>query len=467
MIMVFVAYVTTMGYGVLLLFISNSTLLPVIAGSSFVAFLLLGAFFRVFEHPRTLFRIAIIIVSVAFFGLSMETGGVESPAFLHLLIVAILSFFYKPICDRYYFTGLTVFLGTTVTVLSFTNIWVQNTIYPEYQKVFAVVSHFYFVAIFFAFIYIFSFAVRKINGKLNRSLNELKSATQKLVESEKMASLGQMMAGLAHEINNPVNYVKGCGSQLGDLCDDLKRLHDKYTEAENSLIKNIDSDNFKELYKSELQKIQKAREEYQIDDLWNIASELVNSIKEGTDKTAEIIKSLSFYSRDHSNQYIAFNLNNTIQTTLRILSRKVVGNIQVIQTLDHELPLIMGNEGRISQVILNLISNAIDACEGQGEIHISSRTDARNDQIIFEIKDSGNGIPRELQQKIFDPFFTTKDIGKGTGLGLSISKEIVKKHHGTLNFMTSDKGTIFTMVLPINDTTSYVNDPKTYQEAGA
>lgn len=450
MIMILVAYATTVGYGVFLYFASSSSLLPLIAGTAFFVFVGLGFSYNFTGNMVLLYRIGIVTVAVAFTALTMLTGGAESPAFLHLLITSILSFFYKPVKDRYIFTALTIALGIAIIVMSLTDVFIVNTIYPEYQQLFAVSAHLYFGAVFFSFIYIFSFAVRHINRKLTDSYDELKAATQKLVESEKMASLGQLMAGLAHEINNPVNYIKGCSTELERLMIDLKRIFGEYEAAEAKLKNAGDSKVFADTYREEIAAINKVKQEVQFEVIWDLGEELLASIQEGTDRTAEIIKSLSFYSRDHKRQYSTFDLNETIRTTLKIISQKVKKGVEIVTDYG-KIPAVFGSEGRISQVVLNLVVNAIDACGDEGRVEIQTRYDDGSDHLIMQVKDTGTGVPRDLQQKVFDPFFTTKEVGKGTGLGLSISKEIIEKHDGSINLLTSDKGTIFTVLIPVAD----------------
>jgi len=444
-IMTVVAYLATLGYGFFLFWIQASPVLPVIAGTAFVVFLFLGIVFKYSNNHVILYRIGITTVASAFTGLTVYTGGIQSPAFLHLLIISVLSFFYKPFKDRYFFSALTFILAVIISFLSVQNVWVVNSIPDEYQMAFSLISHFFFMSVFFGFVFIFSSAVRRVNRKLNDSLYELKHATQKLIESEKMASLGQMMAGLAHEINNPVNYVKGCSSQLTQIINDLKELEKKYQRSDEYLYKMLTKEDFASYYFKEREKLKKAKNKINIEQVWGTADELLESINYGSEKTVGIIKSLSFYSRNHQNNVALFDLNKTIQTTLRIVSQKSREGVDVSLDLDKNIPPILGNEGRISQVILNLVSNAIDACNGKGEVQIA--TQLIDEDVELSILDNGSGIPEDIQKSIFDPFFTTKEVGKGTGLGLSISKEIIEEHKGSISFLTSEKGTSFTVVL--------------------
>jgi signal transduction histidine kinase len=302
------------------------------------------------------------------------------------------------------------------------------------------------MTVFFGFVFIFSSAVRRVNRKLNNSLNDLKNTTQKLIESEKMASLGQMMAGLAHEINNPVNYVKGCSYELTKIISDLKELEKKYQRSDEYLYKMLTQEDFASYYFKEREKLKEARSKINLEQVWGTADELLDSINYGSEKTVGIIKSLSFYSRNHQNKVALFDLNKTIKTTLRIVSQKTREGVDVSLDLDQNIPPILGNEGRISQVILNLVSNAIDSCNGKGEVKIM--TLLTDNTVQLDIMDNGAGIPSDIQKSIFDPFFTTKEVGKGTGLGLSISKEIIEEHNGSISFATSEKGTSFTVILP-------------------
>ncbi len=447
-IMTVVAYLTTLGYGFFLYWIQASPVLPIIAGTAFVIFLLLGIVFKYSKNHVILYRIGIVTVASAFTGLTIYTGGIQSPAFLHLLIISVLSFFYKPFKDRYFFSVLTFILAVIISILSFQNLWVVNSIPAEFQMIFSLISHFFFLSVFFGFVFIFSSAVRRVNRKWNDSMNDLKHATQKLIESEKMASLGQMMAGLAHEINNPVNYVKGCSDQLTKIISDLKELEKKYQRSDEYLYKMLTQEDFASYYFKEREKLKEAKNKIKLEQVWGTADELLESINYGSEKTVGIIKSLSFYSRNHQNNVALFDLNKTIQTTLRIVSKKSREGVDVSLDLDKNIPPILGNEGRISQVFLNLISNAIDSCNGKGEVKITTLLAENN--VRLDIRDNGSGIPEDIQKSIFDPFFTTKEVAKGTGLGLSISKEIIEEHNGSISFLTSEKGTSFSVLLPVS-----------------
>jgi signal transduction histidine kinase len=445
-IMVVVAYLSTTGYGIFLQSIGANSFLSYVAGSAFLVFLLLGIAFAFTRHRVVLFRIGIFTVAVAFTSLILSTGGIESPAIHHLLIIPILSFFYKPFIDRYIVSGLTMILGIIIGFLTF-NGSVVDSIGKEYQSLFSAVAHFYFFTIFFSFIFIFSYSVRKIHHKLNHSMDELKSTTQKLVDSEKMATIGQMMAGLAHEINNPVNYVKGCSGQLSSILRELKGLEDRRSEVTSRIESDLPLTTQCKGYLEELHGIE---EKIKIEKIWQLADELLESIDMGSEKTVGIIKSLSFYARDHKEKKTYFDLNKTIDTTIRIVNHRFKSKIGLEKSLGQNIPLIKGNEGRISQVFLNLIVNAIDACpEHGGVIRIESEIDTEHSQVIIRISDNGQGIPLEIRNQIFDPFYTTKEIGKGTGLGLSISKEIIEEQGGNISFTTSSQGTSFLVKLPL------------------
>ncbi|MEO5675689.1 MAG: ATP-binding protein [Chitinophagales bacterium] len=275
--------------------------------------------------------------------------------------------------------------------------------------------------------------LEKKNNDLAAALRELKAAQIQLVQNEKMASLGQLTAGIAHEINNPVNFVTSSVSPLKRNFDELKKLFESY----DLLLGKTDQKNAIDQLKKEFDLQQNLAE----------SGSLLSGIAEGSRRTAEIVKNLRHFSRMDNEEMMSVNINDGINSTLPLLQNKLSQqNIEVIQSLGN-IPPIEGFPGQLNQVFMNLLSNAIDAIGNNGKIFIT--TSSENKKIKISIRDTGKGMTSELKQKIFDPFFTTKEVGKGTGLGLSISYSIIEKHQGKIEVKSEvGKGTEFIIWLP-------------------
>ena len=283
--------------------------------------------------------------------------------------------------------------------------------------------------------------LRTSNDELKEALISIKKAQQKLIESEKMASLGQLTAGVAHEINNPINFVSANITPLKRGLDEVKELIKNYQQ--------LNKDNFDK----QLAEIKRFEEDIDYDYLETELSEIIESIQVGAKRTSDIVKSLKHFARADQDRKSYADVNESITTTLKIVNSKI-GEIQLRKNLA-ELPEINCYPGKLNQILLNLFVNAIDAIDAQpfkeaeGILEISSQLNGK--EVIITIKDNGIGIPREAQQKLFDPFYTTKEVGKGTGLGLSLVYSFIELHNGSITFETEiGKGTTFTVILPIN-----------------
>lgn len=282
--------------------------------------------------------------------------------------------------------------------------------------------------------------LQKSNTELNTALTNLKKAETQLVHAEKMASLGQLTAGIAHEINNPINFVKSNVQPLKRDLDDLSALISKYQQ--------INKDNLEE----KLQEIRHFIAEIDLDILEEEIPSLIAGIEEGADRTIEIVKGLREFSRSDENVIKKTDVHIGIESTLRLLKRIIPNNI-VVKKEYGELPLIEGYPGQLNQVFVNLLTNAAQAMEetsNEENQYITIKTISENEHVAIHISDTGPGIPEEVKSKIFDPFFTTKDVGKGTGLGLSIVYSIVERHGGSIKVVSEkEKGTEFIITLPI------------------
>lgn len=283
--------------------------------------------------------------------------------------------------------------------------------------------------------------LRGANIELSDTLNKLKMAQNKLVQSEKMASLGQLTAGIAHEINNPINFVVGGVAGLEYNFYEIEKIMKKY----DSLEINGESDN-----KSILSEIMLMKSECEYDKTKELIPQLIGDIKLGAQRTVEIVKGLRAFSRIDTNERVATDIHEGLESTLSILQSKFKYVIEIEKHYDPLLPLIDCYPGQINQVFMNIISNAIDAIEKEGKITITTKNLKKN--ISINITDNGKGIPKEIQNNIFDPFFTTKKIGSGTGLGLSISYGIIEEHKGNIKVKSEEgKGSEFIIFIPKNN----------------
>lgn len=272
--------------------------------------------------------------------------------------------------------------------------------------------------------------------QLNKAHEDLKTTQTKLVEAEKMASLGQLTAGIAHEINNPVNFISGNLHPLReDLGDLLKVLQLYETEIKARGLED------------EFREVLEAKEDVELNLIQEEIQELMSGIEEGASRTSEIVKGLRTFARMDGGEPQVFDLHEGLDSTLALLKNQLE-DIEVIRQYDAS-PEIEGFPGRINQVFMNLLSNAIHAMPDGGWLEIKTRT-SREDWITVSIQDTGSGITEDIRKKIFDPFFTTKDVGKGTGLGLAISLGIVQQHGGEITVDSQPgHGTCMTISLPV------------------
>lgn len=283
---------------------------------------------------------------------------------------------------------------------------------------------------------------------LSETLERLKLTQTQLVQTEKMSSLGQLVAGVAHEINNPVNFIHGNLSHAEEYISDLLKLVYLYQSVHPNV--NVE--------------VQKTLDEIDFDFLCTDLPKLLDSMKIGTTRIREIVLSLRTFSRLDEAEMKAIDIHEGIDSTLMILASRLKQKnsrdaIQVIKQYDN-LPPVQCHAGRLNQVFMNLLTNAIDALEEAAKEQFH-RADWRpqiwvttllreNHDVVVQIRDNAKGIPSKTLAKIFDPFFTTKSVGKGTGLGLSISYQIVTQHGGNL-FCRSimGEGTEFTVEIPL------------------
>lgn len=287
--------------------------------------------------------------------------------------------------------------------------------------------------------------VKERTLELSSALDQLKESEAQLIQTEKMSSLGQMVAGIAHEINTPLAYVKNSlGSVVGKL-PDVKKL----IVETNKLLRLMeegspDPRRLQAKFVAVHDLVHHFAEQQALAELGQLAQDGLY----GIEQISEIVLNLKNFSRLDRSKVSSFNLNEGLDSTL-ILAKHELKHLMVTKHFG-DIPEITCSPSQLNQVFLNLINNAAQAIEdGPGEITITTRREG-TDQVAVEIADNGKGIPPEIMSRIFDPFFTTKAVGKGTGLGLSISYKIIEQHGGRITVDSIvGKGTRFTIVLPL------------------
>ncbi|PKQ67224.1 GAF domain-containing protein [Raineya orbicola] len=281
---------------------------------------------------------------------------------------------------------------------------------------------------------------KKQKEELDRLVAQLKETQGQLVHNEKMASLGQLTAGIAHEINNPINFVYNGIDTLKISLDDLMEIVKKYNELDSA------NGNKEEI----IQQAKELKEQLGFEELTQDIEHLVADIKKGAIRTMEIVKGLRIFSRLDEEERKMANIKEALESTLILLNNKMKGRIEVKKYYDETMPEILCYPGQLNQVFMNILNNAIQAIpedRKDGEITIYTENQAEN--VIIRIKDNGVGMSEQVKRRIFEPFFTTKPVGVGTGLGLSITFGIIEKHGGQI-FVNSEegKGTEFVIQLP-------------------
>lgn len=269
---------------------------------------------------------------------------------------------------------------------------------------------------------------------LKRAYLDLQNAQEQLVQTEKMASLGQLVSGIAHEIKNPLNFIYG---NTGFLSDYIRKLQDLVESFEG--LQSISEEDREKMYRH------KERIHYSFiqDDL----KVLISNFSEGAQRINAIVSDLRTFSRMDADAISEVDVHASLEMSLNLLRNQYRNRIDIHKEYG-DIPKIQGYSGKLNQVFMNLLSNAFQAVTEKGDVWI--RTRANNSAIEVEIEDNGVGIPSEKLKRIFEPFFTTKPVGQGTGLGLSISYGIIEQHGGKIHVTsTPQEGSVFLVRLPI------------------
>jgi len=288
------------------------------------------------------------------------------------------------------------------------------------------------------------------NQQLEKAYDELQEAQSQIIQQEKMASIGQLAAGIAHEINNPLAFI------ISNL-ESLRRYtlkNAQFGTMQEEAVLVLAKGNVSEESVTILKTLEEAKRSLKIGYIIRDTEDLITETLDGAHRVKNIVQDLKGFARVDSENKLA-NINEGIESTINIIWNELKYKVTLIKEFG-DLPLISCNQGQLNQVFMNLIVNAVQAIETQGEIRITTRFAENN--IVVSISDTGSGIPSEVLNRIFEPFFTTKDVGKGTGLGLSVTYDIIKKHSGDIRVESEvGKGTTFTIYIPVIEESININ----------
>jgi signal transduction histidine kinase len=275
---------------------------------------------------------------------------------------------------------------------------------------------------------------------LQTTVSALEEAQEQLVQSEKMASIGQLAAGVAHEINNPIGFSLSNLTTLSEYIASFIKLDEIVVSNIPALADHVLATQY-----------QAYRKEEDIDFVITDLKELLGDTIKGLNRVSAIVANLKKVTHAGELEMELGDVNNIIEESIKVVWSELKYNMEVEKQFTN-LPMVLCHPGEIHQVLMNLFLNASHACEDKGLLTIKTSTkEAKGQQwAVIEVMDNGKGMPREVRKKIFDPFFTTKPVGVGTGLGLSVSFGIIEKHEGTIKVASEEGvGTTFTISLPL------------------
>jgi signal transduction histidine kinase len=275
--------------------------------------------------------------------------------------------------------------------------------------------------------------LHQANEELESAYRNLQQTQMQLIQREKMASVGQLVAGVAHELNNPIGFVFSNVTTLEDFVKRLRAMVETYRELE--------------LPPGDRERVRARWEELKVDYALRYLDSMIRGIREGAERTRKIVRDLRVFARGEEDVWQPVDLHEELESSLTLLSHLLKDRITLHRKLG-DLPQVECIRSQLDQVFLNVLANAAQAIPGTGEITIETR--AEDGRAVVAVSDTGPGIPPEVLGRIFDPFFTTKPVGEGTGLGLSISYEIVKRHGGEITASSPPgQGATFTLRIPV------------------
>jgi signal transduction histidine kinase len=283
-------------------------------------------------------------------------------------------------------------------------------------------------------------SLEQSNAELERTLSELKEAEVQLVQAERLAAVGELSAGVAHEVNNPLNFARNSLATLRTYVDDLRNVAQRIAELDTSNPAKLSA---------QLEDLERGKAELGFDELADDLTELVGIVNEGLHRTSHLVSDLRDFAAPHRGEKRPFDVRSGLRSTVHLLGHKFREcGAEVELAIDQEVPTVMGDAGALNQVFLNILKNAAEALEGEGGA-IQVTVSGEGTQVLVRVRDSGPGIESAVRGRLFEPFFTTKVAGEGTGLGLSMSRRIVERHGGSIEVESEPgEGTCVTVRLP-------------------
>jgi signal transduction histidine kinase len=278
------------------------------------------------------------------------------------------------------------------------------------------------------------------NADLERALSDLKEAEVQLVQAERLAAVGELSAGVAHEVNNPLNFARNSLATLRTYVNDLRNVAQRVAELDTSSPSKLST---------QLEDLERDKAELGFDELADARSELVGIVNEGLDRTTHLVSDLREFAAPHRGENLPIDVRAGLRSTVHLLGHRLrEAGAELTLAIDEGVPTVVGDAGALNQVFLNILKNAAEAIEGEGGlIHVTASGEEA--QVVVRIRDTGSGIEAAVQERLFEPFYTTKVAGKGTGLGLSMSRRIVERHGGSIEIESEPgEGTCVTVRLP-------------------
>ena len=360
--------------------------------------------------------------------LMMGDGGLNS-TYSSLFVIILWLGFYYDFRKGLVWAIIVILVCFGLLACQLNGIWIVQVFPEEYRILFLSLVFIYFL-IYCAVL----FGASKFNEL--RLIRKLDKSQKLLIRNEKMASLGQLTAGIAHEINNPINFINGSAEALELDFQDLQSVLDKLILLEKSPNEKLKAElllNIKAVNLEALRSEMKA---------------MIQNLKNGSQRVTEIVKGMERYTYQSSNTFEMRQVEHILNDALIIMSNRLKEKqIEVVKNynLNRKIPCL---PGKLNQVFVNIIDNAVGAMLINGRLEIT--TSSNDKEVCIQFKDNGKGMEEKIQGKVFDPFFTTKPIGEGTGLGMAISYGIIKDHGGTINIESSlNNGTIISIYLPL------------------